>query len=100
MFNVIYRWTIHAGKEAQFQHAWAEVTNLIRTHRGGLGSRLHRCADGSFLAYAQWPDRATWERSSRIALPENPATAQMRDAIASSEIPLQMSLIEDLFAAT
>lgn len=98
MFNVIYRWRIHAGKEEQFEKAWAEATQLIRSHRGGLGSRLHRCSDGSFLACAQWPDHPTWERASSIPLPENQAMLQMKDAIASSEAPLQMTLLQDLFA--
>jgi heme-degrading monooxygenase HmoA len=98
MFNVIYRWKLHPGKEAQFEKAWAEVTHLIRSHRGGLGSRLHRRSDGTYLAYAQWPDQQTWERSSSIPLPENQALAQMRDSIASSETPIQMNLLQDLFS--
>jgi heme-degrading monooxygenase HmoA len=98
MFNVIYRWKIHPGKEVQFEKAWAEATHLIRSYRGGLGSRLHRCLDGEFLAYAQWPDQQTWERASSIPLPDNQAMAQMKDAIASSETPIQMSLLQDLFS--
>lgn len=98
MFNVIYRWRIHAGKESQFQKAWMEATHLIRDHRGGLGSRLHQCPDGSFLAYAQWPDQQTWERASSIPLPENTAMGQMKDAVASSEPPIQMTLLKDLFS--
>jgi len=96
MFYVIYRWKVHEGKEAQFAKAWAEVTQLIRDHRGGLGSRLHRCQDGMFLAYAQWPDQQTWERASSIVLPENQAMAQMKDSIASSEPMIQMTLLQDL----
>jgi heme-degrading monooxygenase HmoA len=98
MFNVIYRWKLHPGMEVQFEKAWAEATGLIRTHRGGLGSRLHRCSDGTYLAYAQWPDQRTWERSSNIPLPENQAMSQMKDAIASSEAPIQMNLLQDLFS--
>jgi hypothetical protein len=98
MFNVIYRWKIHPGKEAQFQQAWAEATHLIRTHRGGLGSRLHRCADGTFLGYAQWPDQQSWENSPSIPLPENSAFALMKEAILSSEPPVKMEMIEDLLS--
>lgn len=96
MFNVIYRWRIHPGKEAQFQKAWAEVTELIRTDRGGLGSRLHRCDDGTFLAYAQWPSREAWEKSSRTPLPESRAVTSLKEAVASSEPPIPMMMIEDL----
>jgi hypothetical protein len=62
-FAVIYRWRLHPGREALFQEIWARNTVEIARRCGGLGSRLHRADDGSWLAYAQWPDRATWERS-------------------------------------
>jgi heme-degrading monooxygenase HmoA len=96
MFNVIYRWKIHPGKEDQFREAWVEATRLICAHRGGLGSRLHRCADGRFLAYAQWLDEQTWERADDTPLPENTAIARMKDAIASQEEPIRMTQLEDL----
>jgi len=95
MFCVIYRWKLHSGKEAQFEKAWAEATQLIRSHQGGLGSRLHHCSNGTFIAYAQWPDQQTWEQASNIPLPENQIMAQMKDAIASSEAPIQMDLLQD-----
>jgi quinol monooxygenase YgiN len=97
MFSVIYRWKLHPGKEAQFEKAWVELTHLIRAHRGGVGSRLHRCSDGTFLAYAQWPARGAWERSPSIALPGMQALAQvLKDAIESSEAPIEMDLLQDL----
>ena len=67
-FIVIYRWRLHPEKEAQFQQVWSRNTPLIIERCGGLGSRLHKAEDGTWLAYAQWPDKATWERS--YAVPE------------------------------
>ena len=60
-FCVIYRWRVVPGREAQFQEAWETVTQEIRDHEGGFGSRLHRATDGTWVAYAQWPDREAWE---------------------------------------
>ena len=97
MFNVVYRWEVREGKEALFEQTWAQVTELIRSHRGGLGSRLHRCEDGTWVAYAQWPDKKTWELSSKIPLPENSAMAEMQSCIETSEPPLLMTLVQDLF---
>lgn len=97
MFNVIYRWRIHGDKENQFEVAWAEVTHLFRTHRGALGSRLHRCSDGTYLAYAQWPDQRAWVQAFDRPLPENSALSRMQEMIASSEEPIQMQLLKDLF---
>lgn len=65
-FVVIYRWRLHPGKEQQFIDVWSRNTPLIAERCGGLGSRLHRAEDGTWLAYAQWPDRATWERSYAV----------------------------------
>src|SRR5436309_1377999 len=57
-FAVIYQWRVKAGREAEFQQAWEELTQLLRIHRGARGSRLHRTDYGSLVAYAQWPDQA------------------------------------------
>jgi hypothetical protein len=98
MFNVIYRWKIRPGREEEFQRRWAEVTMLIREIRGGLGSRLHRCTDGSYLGYAEWPDQATWEHAPSIPLPDNIAMDAMKDCVESIEPPITMALMQDLLA--
>ena len=63
MFAVIYRWKLIPGREAQFEEGWRGGTAAIAKELGGWGSRLHRHDDGTVFAYAQWPDRATWERA-------------------------------------
>ena len=60
MFVVLYRWRIKPGQEEQFRAAWARATEKITARYGALGSRLHQVDDGSWLAYAQWPDRERW----------------------------------------
>lgn len=99
MFHVIYRWRIHPGQEEAFEAAWEEATRLIRTHRGGLGSILNRTPDGSYLAFARWPDEATWEKSAAIRLPENTAFDRMAAATISREEPLRLSQVRDLLGA-
>ena len=63
MFAVIYRWKLIPDREAQFEQGWRAGTAAIAKEFGGWGSRLHRADDGTVFAYAQWPDRATWERA-------------------------------------
>jgi hypothetical protein len=60
MFAVIYRWKLVPGREALFEEGWRAGTEAIAKEFGGWGSRLHRGEDGIAVAYAQWPDRATW----------------------------------------
>ncbi|MGA9796386.1 MAG: antibiotic biosynthesis monooxygenase family protein [Rhizomicrobium sp.] len=63
MFVAVYWWRVRPGKEEQFRAAWRRGTELIKLRFGGLGSRLHRADDGRFVAYAQWADRAAWQRA-------------------------------------
>jgi len=63
MFVVVYRWKVKPGGEDQFREGWREMTQSIYETFGSRGSRLHRAEDGTWVAYAQWPDRATRERA-------------------------------------
>jgi len=80
---VLYRWRLHPGSEASFIEAWSRVTELLRSHAGSLGSRLHRGNDGIWYGYAQWPNDQT--RQCAFAQSLDPAAlTQMRAAIAES----------------
>ena len=68
MFAVIYRWKVLPGREAQFEEGWRAGTAAIAREFGGWGSRLHRGEDGVFVAYAQWPDRETWEKTMKTRM--------------------------------
>ena len=39
-FCVIYRSRLRPGSERSFKQSWSRMTEAIREHRGGLGSRL------------------------------------------------------------
>ncbi len=97
-FCVIYRFRVHEDKRGLFERGWALVTEATREQRGGLGSRLHLGDDGWFVAYAQWPDRATWE-ASQDAAPASPAGADMmRESIAERAEPVLLQMVNDLLA--
>ena len=63
MFVAVYWWRVHPGKEEQFRSAWRRGTEHITRLYGSHGSRLHRETDGRFVAYAEWPDRDSWDRA-------------------------------------
>ena len=100
MFAVIYRWRVIPGLEAQFEEGWRAGTERIAAEFGGWGSRLHRTDDGAFIAYAQWPDKTTWEKAmeSRMRHSDDEARRKYRDAIApgSFETLFAMPVISDL----
>ncbi|MFK5957054.1 MAG: antibiotic biosynthesis monooxygenase [Planctomycetota bacterium] len=94
-FAVLYRWRLKAGSEESFGKAWAKMTELIKQECGGLGSRLHQVEDGTWAAYAQWPDRKTWEAMQRRDSIDKIASAQMREAIEESFEPVLMTVRKD-----
>ena len=94
-FVVIYRWKLHAGMERQFQQAWERATPLLMRHRGALGSRLHKSADGTWIAYAQWPNRHSWELSRALPAVDPEASRQMLEAEAESYPPILLAPVAD-----
>src|SRR5262245_13708359 len=98
-FAVIYRWRVAPDQEAAFIAAWGKLTELIAARRGGLGSRLHRAADGTFVAYAQWPSEEAWraagERNKTEVLDEA-AVAAMRGAILERFDEVRLTPLADM----
>ncbi len=70
MFIVMFEFAVKDGFEKQFMESWPLVTQGIYLLKGSLGSRLHRNKNGELIAYAQWPDRETWEEATKIEMTE------------------------------
>jgi heme-degrading monooxygenase HmoA len=82
LFVAIYCWHVKPGMEDQFREGWRRVSEILYRDHGSLGSRLHRNYDGTWFAYAQWPDRKHWERA-REAHPDsaNEGLQMMRGSV-------------------
>lgn len=98
-FCVIYRWKLTAGQEQAFGEAWEIMTRQLREHAGALGSRLHRSNDGTWLAYAQWPSRETWESAAVETDEAARAMATMSAAIERRFDPEFLEPVADLLIA-
>jgi len=95
MFAVIYRWRLHPGHEEQFVDGWNLRTRAIQRSCGSYGSRLHRADDGSWVAYARWPD----EQTRKECQPDDTEGARlMGEAIAESLPEITMQIVSDLLA--
>jgi heme-degrading monooxygenase HmoA len=81
-FVVLYRWRLHPGSEDSFIAAWSRVSELLRTERGSLGSRLHRGEDGLWYSYAQWPSAEARAQVFALGSVDAHAGAMMENAIA------------------
>ncbi len=95
-FCVIYRWRFEPGSEERGIAAWERLTRAIARQCGGLGSRLHRTDEGWFVAYAQWPDEETWQRSQHSASPDPQASDEMASAIVERLPPIRLNVTADL----
>lgn len=99
MFYVTYRWRLKRNCEMQFIETWCKLTKLIRDQRGGLGSRLHRCEDGTWLAYAKWPDRLTWEKAMDMPSVDEQLSEQMQLFITRRYPPVALDPVADFLVS-
>lgn len=81
-FAVLYRWRLHAGKEAAFIRSWAKVSELLLQRHGSLGSRLHKGPDDIWYSYAQWPSSAARDLAFSGQSEDPQSMAEMRSAVA------------------
>ncbi len=97
-FAVVYQWRLKPGMETQFETAWEALTALLRSARGARGSRgsrLHRTDNGTLVAYAQWPDRASWERSCKLHELDATLSQRMLDAVDETWSPMLLTTLAD-----
>ena len=96
-FCVIYTFKVRPGMEESFMEGWSRLTEAIRDTRGGMGSRLHKSDNGWWVAYAQWPDRQTWESSqANSESPDIEASNLMTEAIEDRVPPILLEPVIDL----
>jgi hypothetical protein len=98
MFAIIYRFDVRAGQEKAFEKTWHQLTQLIYEHEGSLGSRLHKDVSGSYIAYAQWPDKMAWEAAGdKLPIAAN----DIRDAMLANcdniDVLYQLDVVDDMW---
>ena len=96
MFIALYEFKVKAGFESQFEESWAIVTEHIYQKRGSLGSRLHKAKDGTYVAYAQWPNEAQYNLDSPLPSIAAEARSLMKDACETQSVLKLMSVTTDL----
>jgi len=95
---VLYRWRLHAGSEDSFIAAWSRVSELLRTERGSLGSRLHRGDDGLWYSYAQWPSAEARAKAFAHGSVDAHAGALMEKAVAERYPEIVLHTAADFLA--
>ncbi|WP_282030241.1 antibiotic biosynthesis monooxygenase family protein [Winogradskyella eximia] len=97
MYVVLYSIVIKPNQEDQFINAWKGLTKLIYKYEGSLGSRLHKKDTLNFLAYAQWPDKNTFDNAGGN-LPEeaNHYRNTMKATCEKFEVLEKLEVVKDL----
>lgn len=99
MHAIYFRWKVTPGREPEFEQAWLELTELVRDEQGGLGSRLHRCADGHYFAYAQWPSERVWTTQPTPAPRMVELRDRMREFAELVDGPIRGDVVADLLVS-
>lgn len=97
MFVAMYRWKLREGQEEKFREGWRRRTEEIYRACGSLGSRLHRAEDGTWVAYAQWPDKRDWEAARQVAVTDTEAPLMMKESVEVSYPQMLLEVSDDLF---
>jgi quinol monooxygenase YgiN len=101
MFCVIYEFTVSPEHEAEFNDLWHKITQQIRENSNGLGSRLHKEVNkpNLYLAYAQWPNKQTWEEFAPLNVEHHAEqTKRMREICDNIAIAYQLEITDDLLS--
>jgi len=97
MFSVIYTFEVKPGAENDFVKAWSALTQLFKEYAGSGGSRLNKAATGNYVAYAQWPDRQTWEQAAeKLPLEAGQIRKKMRESCLNIDTQFELESIVDL----
>ncbi|WP_109830825.1 antibiotic biosynthesis monooxygenase family protein [Reichenbachiella versicolor] len=97
MLAVIYSFKVKQDQEQDFIKYWSRLTQLIYEQCGSLGSRLHKEKEGQYIAYAQWPDKTTFDKADELLNDEaNSILNRMRSTLESVEKLHEVEMIADL----
>ena len=97
MFTVIYKFEVKSKHHKPFEKAWKELTKLIYQYSGSYGSRLHKEKENIYIAYAQWPDKKTWETGfNKLPKEAELISKQMNECCHKTETLHTLEVVEDL----
>ncbi|MBM1107791.1 antibiotic biosynthesis monooxygenase [Aurantibacter crassamenti] len=97
MHVVIYKFNVINGFENDFEIVWEKLTEAFMNYSGGLGSRLHKDEEGNYMAYAQWPNKETWEQAgSKLPETTNELIQAMKRSCESTDVLFHLDITNDL----
>ncbi len=96
MQAIIYRWDLKPSAEENFISAWRDVTLCLKEKLGSSGSRLHKCDDDSYLAYALWDSLEHRTEAFASGIPHQDQIMQMRECTKRRHPEMKLEVTDDL----
>lgn len=95
MYIVIYSFEVRPNRNKVFLSIWKDLTVVIFQNCNSLGSRLHKESENNYIAYAQWPNKETFDNSD---LPDefDELKSQLKDTCKKIEVLHRLNTVEDL----
>ncbi len=95
--TAIYSWRITAGREQEFQDAWAMGTQLIKATCGSGGAELFTGPDNVFYSLARWPSQeARAACFEKLEWAEQPWLVTLKNCIAEGLPEVALESLRDL----
>ncbi|MDF2158415.1 antibiotic biosynthesis monooxygenase [Algoriphagus sp. CAU 1675] len=96
MFIAVYSFKVKPGEEDTFIEAWKALTELIYKHKGSRGSRLHLSSKNTYIGYAKWPDRETWQSLKTLPIEAEVLRKKLGESCEEITTVYEMEVVEDL----
>ena len=100
MFCLLYKFEVKPERENEFREGWHLMSKRLVETSGSLGARLHRASDGSWISYAQWPDREKWIKGDDV-ISHFLKTTNWKECLAGEiELLMQLDVTDDLLISS
>ena len=106
MFAAIYQCRIKPGRELEYRRLWHQIASYFISHKGAIGSCLHRAENGVWIAYSRWPSKeardAAWpgenDPSEKLPIEIQQAIAAIKNCADPERkvVEICMEVVEDL----
>ncbi|MFC4220061.1 antibiotic biosynthesis monooxygenase family protein [Flagellimonas marina] len=96
MHVVIYEFEVKTGVDNKFKEAWEKLTKAYLDHAGSYGSRLHKCHNRNYIAYAQWPSKESHAIARRkLTNKSRSLLDELRSTCSNVKILCQLEVLKD-----
>ena len=99
MFAIIYEFDVNTTNSESFLETWHTLTLRVKTLSESAGSILHKLNDTTWVAYASWPSKDSWEQSDLNQAEMVRLREQLLSLCDDIRIVYQLDVVNDLISS-